>query len=302
MTGAIRSNFSNLSPDLHDREHIKSIGSQNVGNSSGVLEEMANAFGHKLDDKLTPSNLGQLVGKVGSAKLLQDNISLVQQRLETNEDAVSVARDWIERSGLLLPVDRYFGVDEHRIEPSDLSIITGGVRNWMARRADLLVEECGEGRRPQTVLLVGGSRTMRTTEGSDVVEGMKESDYLEQIVKPTLDNQGLEVHVHAAGSSHGYEVMKEAAKTARDIVDINASIIRVVANAGNWPQNAGQFRRAAREIVPEFDSLALNLIVKSDSFPLGTGQESATTHQNPFSALGQIARNFYELAACMSER
>ncbi len=65
-------------------------------------------------------------------------------------------------------------------------------------------------------------------------------------------------------------------------------------NAGNWLQNSGQMLRS----LVAHDSGRIELpatYVISDAFELGTGTEPAATHQNPFTALGQIVRNAQEI-------
>jgi len=51
----------------------------------------------------------------------------------------------------------------------DLALITGGVRNWMERRANRLLE-LAQLRRVGAVLLAGGNRVMNPSEGPGVEE------------------------------------------------------------------------------------------------------------------------------------
>ncbi|HZL07836.1 MAG TPA: hypothetical protein VFC50_01430, partial [Candidatus Dormibacteraeota bacterium] len=63
--------------------------------------------------------------------------------------------------------------------------------------------------------------------------------------------------------------------------------------AGNWMQAGVQARQGLQTVYPDFDRDPANrqLWIKSDSFPLGlTGEEPKATHQNPFSAIGNILR------------
>ncbi len=255
----------------------------------GVISEMSEAFGHDLTIVPDVDNIGQLIGAVGPAKELQENIGLVQEKLGTSRNSVEIATDWVDRSGLLLPVARSYmdveiDADEYNF---DIAVITGGVRNWMIRRAERLMPELD---RVGRVALVAGNRLMKTTEGSDVQEGMTEADFMESVVGGLLSQAGVEVEVVRVDSGVGDEVMNAVAEH----IDASDSIL-IASNAGAWVQNAGQLRRAARSLHQGFDDDSSQLFVVSDSFPLGTGEEPTATHQNPFTALGQIARNAQEL-------
>lgn len=253
----------------------------------GVVPEMAEVFGHDLSPKPDVENLGELIGKIGPAKTLQDNIGQVQEVLGTGDSAVEIAAGWVERSGLLTPVERHYMHENIEVpEAFDAAIITGGVRNWMVRRANVLQEAFEAGKQANEILLVGGNRVMNTSEGDDVAEGMTEADYLEAIVKPMLSGLGSAalVEVVSVDSNVGDEVMQAAA----DATD--AQKILVASNAGAWVQNAGQFRRAMLK-----RNGMVAVYAKSDSFPVALHGEPPKTHQNPFTALGQIARNAQEL-------
>lgn len=265
------------------------------GERDGVVEEIAVAFEYELSPSPQVDNLGDLIGKVGPAKELQQNIELVQETLGTDEDAVDIARGWVERSGLLTPVQRSYSTAETVDEPVDLAVISGGVRNWIHRRAVRLIElnaEVGVG----DVLLVAGNRQMKTAEGPDVEEDMTEADYMGDIILSKLAAESIPASLVRADTGTGDAVMEEGAKAAGKLVDLESARIAVVSNAGAWVQNAGQFRRAVRRVIdPGYDREGDQLVAVSDGFQLGTGAEPTATHQNPFSATGQILRNAQEL-------
>lgn len=156
---------------------------------------MATAFSYGLND-LSVESLGGLIRVVGPAKLLQENIAGVQAALGTTEDAVSLAKDWVNRSGLLLPVDRSF-VNPNVVIGSELgtAVITGGVRNWMMRRSLLLESIVLAAGAPARALLVAGNRIMGASEGDDVEGGMKESDYMNQVYPPQNKYTSFWYHV-----------------------------------------------------------------------------------------------------------
>jgi len=284
--------FAEYSPMTHGPEGIYRIGAT-AASQQGVIQEMARAFDHELSPTPDVDNLGQLIAKVGQAKELQENIGRVQEVLGTNEDAVSMARDWVERSGMLVPVERTFAEGNDRVHIQyGLGIITGGIRNWMNRRAEIALSQLPS----HDVWFVAGNRSMKSVEGPDVEDGMSEAEYLREAILPKFEGTGIKTALVEVDSAVGDEVMSAGAEKIAaysDLTNEDVSIV-VVSNAGAWVQNTGQFRRALRNIQPEFDSNGNQLSVISDAFPLGTGVEPTITHQNPFSALGQIARNAQE--------
>jgi hypothetical protein len=256
----------------------------------GVIGEMAQAFEHELSDQPNTDNLGELIGKIGPAKTLQDNIPQVQAVLGTNADALDIAIDWVERSGLMLPANRSYADSELAMPATiDTAVITGGVRNWMMRRAERFgaIKNVTIGQ----VLLVAGNREMKPAEGPDVAEGMTEANYLESVIKPMLEGMGTTalVNLVRVDSSVGDEVMNAAAQEATGANQL------VVSNAAAWVQNAGQFRRAMQNRIFGYDSAGNQLYVVSDTIPVAHHGEPPATHQNPLTALGQIARNAQEL-------
>lgn len=270
--------FANFRPGV---DNVYDIG-------GGVIREMADAFGHVLEHKPNVGTLGQLITAVGPLKTLQDNIGHVQEVLRNEVDPIKTARNWVTRTGLLTPVERSFMTAEVLTDVPELVVVTGGVRNWMARRADVARRlEPTNG-----VLLVGGNRIMSAAEGSDVTPGMTEADYLERVVAPTFEN----VTIASVESREASGVMAAAAHA---IKISGAHKVTVASNAGAWVQNAGQVRYALRgntfSYDQKYDADGTELFVVSDGFPLGTGDEPTATHQNPLTALGIIARNAQEL-------
>ncbi len=287
--------FANYSPLEHGLGDLYKIGA-NEQHRYGVAVEMSSAFGHELQPFPDVDNLGELIGKVGPGKELQSNIEGVREVLGTVEDATGIARGWSMRSGLLVPVERSFMTAELDGDVLDLAVMSGAARNWMKRREARLVSLNGARPIDGGALLVGGNRLMKAIEGDDVEEGMTEADYQKHVLAPQLGELGIATTLLRVDSGVGDDVMKAAAEKVREMVGLAESRITVVSNAAAWPQNAGQFRRAARSLDSRFDMDANQLVVVSDEFALGTGEEPTSTHQNPFSAIGQIARNLQEFA------
>lgn len=132
-----RLSFANYSPISDGLEGIYGIGAT-PEHPLGVAREITIAFDHDLTPTPDVDNLGELIGKVGPAKELQDNIAGVQSALGTTENGITIASGWVKRSGLLVTVERMYASAERAEGAVDLAIITGGVRNWMYRRAEAL--------------------------------------------------------------------------------------------------------------------------------------------------------------------
>jgi hypothetical protein len=275
--------FANFSPARQGLEGIYQIGAT-TGYPDGVAREIAVAFNYTLAEQPDVQNLGGLIREVGPAKTLQDNISRVQERLGTSVGAVEVAQDWAERSGLLVPMSRMYMTAENfsESEAIDLAVVTSGVRNWMERRADQVKD-----RIPHRVLLAGGSRVMNPSEGPGVEAGMTEADYMRDVIAPRLGRQSIEQEVLAVDSEIGNEVMAAVAVRAGELVDLRHDRVALISNAPAGPQNGGQFLRAVQEVAGS----DVDIAIISDGFPIGDGTQPAATHQNPFSAVGQLARN-----------
>ena len=290
--------FDTYALDRDGQNGIYAIGAD-PETQKGVVQEIAVVFDYELGDRPSVEKLGELLKQGAPKKKLQENIGRIQEALGTDEDAVAIARGWVERSGLLVPVQRSYVTAEKSDNIIDLAVITGGVRNWIHRRAVRLVELDGEvGVR--NALLVAGNRVMDTAEGPDVEEGMTEADYMEGVILPNLTagDRGTPTTMVAADTDVGDEVMMAGVEAIleQDLVDLESERIAVVSNAGAWVQNAGQFRRAVKAAVDiTFDHEGDRLVAVSDGFQLGTGTEPPSTHQNPFSAAGQILRNAQEL-------
>lgn len=291
-TGTSSPTFASIEPLHQNPFAVLEIG-------GGVVPEMAKAFGVSLAGGTTEEALGRLISAVGPAKTLQDNIAHAKEVLGL--DAITISRDWAERSGLLVPVSRPYmrGVTEEgagAVSPQsvDVAVITGGVRNWMHRRTEYLAESVESGTGVGRVILAGGNRAMGTAEGPDVQQGMREQDYLEAVVAPRLGELGLRTEVLAVPSASGNQVNAAVAGCLRP-----EDTVMYVGNAGQWVQGAGQLRRAARGVMPGFDADGSQLHVISDGFPLGDGTQPPAAAQHPVSALGIIARNAQELTRHM---
>lgn len=251
-----------------------------AGVNGSVLAELSKVFDAQSESGgWTVEELGALIGKIGPAKTLQDNIPAISAVLP-EADGKQLAIEWVKSTGLLEPVFRNFDNPQEALPGQfETAVITGGVRNWMMRRAKLLVET-SEQTAVSEVLLVAGARQMGVSEGSDVTEGDTEATYMARVIRPMLEDAGLSVRMCTPETTNGEEIAAIVAQ------EVGAGNILVICNAGNWVQNGGQIRRAIGS-----DSV----FVVSDKFPIAENNEPPSVAQNPFTALGIIARNLKEL-------
>jgi len=99
-------------PRIKDVEGLRFAYNQAFGSSyTDGNTEMAYAMGYDLGGTPTTEALQGFIAYIGPAKVLQENIELVQERLATEADAVNVAADWAKRSGCLKPCNEI--LEEH---------------------------------------------------------------------------------------------------------------------------------------------------------------------------------------------
>lgn len=275
------------------------------GLSNGLLPEMARALGYTdpdddtgqttlLGDTPTEQALRGFIKHIGPAKTLQDNIALVQERLRTEDNAVTIAADWADRSGTLLSLDR--SVIKPDLQAPDLLdiVITGGVVRWELRRLELVIRQIVAKRRIGKVTLVAGNRMMAASEHALAAafhavhgQGPDEHEFMEGIIAPQLRFIGLRVRVVRVNSGDYKDVMACAAAE----VDLTKRAVVVVGNAPSAIMNAMQLREAGRAIDKDYDRDGDRLYVISDCIEVARHGEGPELKQNPFSLLPQIGRN-----------
>ena len=264
-----------------NRHRIEQI----AGIDGPIVDELAKVFGvEKPENGWDVASLGELISIVGPAKTLQDNIPAMEEILP-GVDGKRFAIEWVKQSGLLEPAFRNYE-NPDRLVPHlfETAVITGGVRNWMMRRAKVLIETLQNGTEILEVNLVAGMREMRTAEGSDVLEGDTEASYMERVIKPLIESStNVTVDLSTPETTSGNEISAEVAKITK-----GAESVLVACNAGNWIQNAGQIRRA-------MDEDKNKVFVVSDTFPVAENDEPPAEAQNPLTAVGIIGRNLQEL-------
>ena len=261
--------------------------------ADGLLPVVAAAADFDLTKTPTAENLGALVGKVGPDKELQKNIGVVRDAL--GPEAKEQIADWIESSGILFPVERGFVDNIALPEKTDAIVWSGGVANWMLRRAAFTQRFDPEnvGR----VFLPLGNRKMKPGEHQLVKTYEKqrgklptEYEFARTYVLGGLMVAGFEPKpkILPVGENDGDKILDALFEREPDLLD---GTITVVSNAPNAIQAAGQLRLAAVRADVSFDMRGDQLFMASDSIPLARQGESAKTHQNPETALGQLVRN-----------
>ncbi len=259
-----------------------------------LLPAMAKAFDVELGNSANEESMQNLIGEIGPAKFLQDNIGIVQDRLGRSGTAIEIAADWVERSGVLVPTRRSFASSEIVFPTQfDAAMISGGVARWMLRRANKLKAEVNSGTQIGTVYLSAGTRQMRETEHGLVGEYAKqqgslptEREFAATYIASALRESGLRAKLFEQDTSEGDDLMSQFAREVS-----GAESFLVVSNAPAAIQTAGQFRVAARAVNDGFDRDGDQLYMVADGIGVARAGEGPATHQNPFTALGQIARN-----------
>ncbi|HLB66800.1 MAG TPA: hypothetical protein VJJ78_04395 [Candidatus Saccharimonadales bacterium] len=269
--------------------------------AEGLLPEMANAMGYELGGFPDSGILSGFINHIGPAKTLQDNIGLVQERLATQVDAVTIASDWAERSGSLWQLARTFRGSFSRPNKSlpksiDSAVFNTAVGRWQERRAQKIMDLEEQGTKVARIAIMAGNRTMNEVEHPMVATLARQDGVLPTearfatafIAEMLKTNMSVPVFVFPSDSSVGDDIFLEGIRQRERILDDS---ILAVGNAPSALQVAGQFRKAARTIAPEFDDHGYQLFMSGDSIPVARQGEGPETHQNPFTALGQIARN-----------
>lgn len=271
--------------------------------AGGLIPEMAEVFEVTLSPNPTQEELGKLVGAIGQSKVLQENIGNVQEKLGTDGDGLTIAANWLGRSGVQLALSRSLWTP-HRDTPwnSFRIIATGAVANWQDRTTNLLVsrallDDIVDGR----VDLPTGNRVMNspTEIANDNIQALTtaygkpptEAEYAREIVLPELEWVGYDVQIMEFDTTNGQEIAERFLSLNPSVLDHRILFARV-ANAG--VQLACQFRIAARQIKPSFDREKGDpqVFVGTDSFPIARTPEEAknpSKFQNPFTGIRQIA-------------
>lgn len=235
-----------------------------------------------------------LVGLLGPDKELQKNIGRVKEAL--GEKALEIVIEWEEHSGIMYPVKRAYLKNTPIPKTKEkIAVINGGTASWMLRRR-AQAERLDPKEDVTEIIMAAGKREMSTDEHQLVSTYQRrhgklptEADFLDEYVVGHLRDLGHNTSpVVRADTKNAKEVFDTLVAERPDIL---SNIVVVIANAPNAIQATGQLRLGARRANTTFDSNGDQLFMDSDSFPLARRGEDKSTHQNPFTALSQLARN-----------
>ena len=270
------------------------LGDNVYGLAHGLLIDIAEKAEYELGNAPTEARLKGLIEVLGPEKELQKNIELVKSNL--GNAANETIANWVDRSGILAPLDRNFVINVQGPEEVDSVVMTGGVARWMLRR-EAVVRSLD----PEKVgmfYLPLGTREMKPTEHQMVTNWVKTNDrnpteyeFGRDYIMSSLRGAGipwLKMIAIEVDSENGDEVLGALFVEFPQVLD---GTVKVVSNAPNGIQAAGQLRIIAQDHDPGFDKYTDQLSVITDAIPLARKGEKPATHQNPVTALGQLARN-----------
>lgn len=263
-----------------------------------LLPEIADGLEiSQLSANPSTEEIQRMIGEMAPHKTLQDNIGFVKERLGYEDDprrATDYVADQIERSGALKPLRRAFREEKELPEEVDAIFMTGGIANWILRRRNL-VEQL-DASLCEDVYVAVGNRVMSPTEHALVRTFERqyghqptEAEFMSKYVNFALGMGSHNVATTTADTRVGDEVIDTLLDRVPYILD---GTVLAVGNAPNTIQSAGQFREAAQRVNPDFDEGENpQLFMIGDTIQVARHEEGTATHQNPFSALGQIVRN-----------
>lgn len=274
--------------------------------AGGLLPEMAEVFEVDLGQG-TAEDIGRLVGAIGTSKVLQENISQVQEKLGTDQEGINIAGDWLYRSGIQKALNRSLWTPELQAPDHSAIVITGAVANWQDRTqrlvsGELVVRGGGE------VYIPIGNRVMDSTtekpnrniEEFFTNEGRypTETEFAETFIVPILESAGGDVSLKAYDTKNGEEIAERFFDEETLLFAGGYITFARVANAGI--QLAGQFVRAARSSGFDTNPNDPQAFVITDTFPIAENDielENPAELQNPFTGIRQIAVTAKEIVS-----
>lgn len=267
--------------------------------ADGLIRRIANEISyHELGAVPTEEGIKGLIDDFGANKELQLN-DAIERRL--GPSGVNIAADWLEQSGALRDTRRSFASPGQEFpDYFDAVIWPDGVPRWMLRRlmTTLGLDPESVGR----VLLPMGNGPLKPSQHPLVqtlerrlVNRVVAYEFGQEIIAPTLRLSGFpNVEVMEVKSSQGREVNRAPFRPDAYPGLLDGTIL-VIGNAPSVIQTAGQLRFAAREFNPSFDEGGRQLFMMSDTIPVARWGEGPDTHQDPFSGVVQLFRNYRAL-------
>jgi|GEM_PF-2488949 len=220
--------------------------------ADGLLTELADRVNVVLSKPNGPSDL---VARFGKKETLREN------NLEAITDVMSLeeAADYVERSGIMEPLNRSLWTPD-LVGGTDLPLfVTGAVANWQDRTANVITLLPGQ----SDVHTAVGNRKMGSTDTERSNESFQkyvatfeeeptEAIYFERFIKERLEDAGRQVVFQGYKNAKGDEIAQKYIQSEKGAVLLDGVMVARVANAGL--QLALQLRKEARVVRPDFDS------------------------------------------------
>ncbi|HUP26108.1 MAG TPA: hypothetical protein VM124_00480 [Candidatus Limnocylindrales bacterium] len=266
--------------------------------AGGLLPEMAEIFEVDLGQR-TAEDIGRLIGRMGASQVLQENIPLVQERLGTDQSALEIAANWLDRSGVQKSLNRSLWTPSLQAPKHAVTVMTGAVANWQDRTAYLVADASREAGGGEVYIPIGtrvmDSVTEKTNFNVDVFFSDSgryptEAEYAGAFVVPLLEAAGNNVFLKPYNTTNGQEIAERFFEDEPMLYASGYITFARVANAGILL--AGQFVRAARDSGFDQNSNDPQAFVRTDTFPVARTEaevKNPKEYQNPFTGIRQIA-------------
>ncbi len=258
----------------------------------GVITEIAEQFmPADFQMEATPESLGEVIGKTGPKSTMRDNEARVESTLA---DALPTALGWVERSGIMVPINRGLWNPEEVAPEDAVLIIMAGVPNWVRRSVERTIKAPQE-----EVIIAAGGRVMdsetdlKNTDVQAHIEKMgtppTEAEHLENLYRKTLEEAGKKVRILKTDAVSSWQILPETFRQFPDLIDRNVAAVRVNNAALTM---ALQLRLAGRTITRSFDTQDNpQLSAISDDIALARTKDETTRpkeFQSPITTVRQI--------------
>lgn len=265
--------------------------------AGGLLPEVAERYEFTLGSEPNADALGQLVGYLGKSAVLRENPS-------PKSVGIKQVADWVERSGIMQPLDRLLLNPDMPAQRGSLLVMTGGVANWMDRSEELLKpsNRLLKDGNYTGVIIAAGTRIMNsvTEVNNPRVKAFAEetghlpdeAEYAKRFILPSLRQLYTLNSLQSCDTKNGDELANLFVANNQDLLEQGRPLTFVrVASAG--VQLALQMRRAIQKVSPGYDSPdAPKIGILTDTISIAQTRVSIakpTRFQSPFTALRQVA-------------
>lgn len=256
-----------------------------------VLPEIAELVGVNIGETHNEEGLVALWNELGPNPELRKNPDNPNIERE-------VAADLVERSGIMLPLDRSISSPVYEVQDFEVPniVMTGGVWGWMRRSAKVATELS-----PRHVIIGAGDRIMKgptEKDQPDVAAVFEETgnypteqQYMREVIAPELVEAGHTVSISEFTKMNGDQIAAGIVEKHPELLEERFVAIRVP-NAA--VQLGAQIELAirAQNSVYNSDSHDPRSFVMSDTLPVARTEEQdadPTNYQKAQTALRQVA-------------